>query len=194
MNVQPPVGADYIFTEIVLPNYREWLDEPLSIRRAYNVAVSIAHMADHVAHRSTPTRSPRAVRKDFMDRCQTFAVVDTMCNAIKHVYATGSRHAPNHVMATATGMTAADPTKVLFVEEIAGEVREHRPVEPMLVFDVHDGLTKRQAWVPWMLYGALRFVAGEIGCERLISERDLPPRTDFVYRVASLNPENGGSQ
>jgi hypothetical protein len=192
MTPTPLAGPDYIFEEIVLPNYRDWLVNLLSIRHAYNAAVSIAHMADHIAVRSNPPRTPAAVRKDFTGRCETFAVVDAMCNAIKHVYATGSRNGPNHVMATATGMTTADPKQVLFVAEVDGAAREHRPANPFLVFDIHNDRGKRQAWVPWMLYGALYFVAHEMGCGGLVFDSDRPPQTNLFYRVLPFTGPGGG--
>ena len=177
-------GPEMFFESFVFPNYREFLTDPLSVRRAYNAAVSIAHVPDHIVIREGGKASVVGnLRKEFRNQSRPFKIVDAMCNAIKHVHATGGG-ADQPIVATSTGMTAAGPDRVLFVSEIDGALQEYRPVEPLLVFDFFDSGSFRPIWVGWTLYGALRFVANKLGRELDINQGDLPPQANFVYRLA----------
>ena len=177
-------GPGMFFESFVLPNYREFLTDPLSVRRAYNAAVSIAHVPDHIVIREGGKASVVGnLRKDFRNQSRPFKIVDAMCNAIKHVHATGGG-ADQPIVATSTGMTAADPDRVLFVSEVDGALQEYRPVEPLLVFDIFDSGSRQPMWVGWTLYLALRFVANKLGRELDIKQGDLPPQANFVYRLA----------
>lgn len=175
--------ARWYFREFALPNYREFLRDQLSARRAFNAAVAIAHVVDHMVIRSGGR--PGNVgneRKRIGLASPAFRQVEAMNNAFKHVYATGGR-SPIPV-ATTSGVSTLEPSEVVFEHPIDGELSEFRPIKPLLVCRYREDDKTRNIWVGWTLFGALQFLARELDCLSMLSEADLPDQCDFTYRSA----------
>lgn len=179
------VDPSWFFREFVVPNYREFITDQLCPRRAYNAAVSIAHMADHIVIRGGGSIGQvKNTRNLFRERSESFWQVQAMCNAFKHVHATGGG-SRNRTVMTATDMSVVDADTILFVSPVDGEDREYRPRDRLLVCDFNDNGRDRKLWVSWTLYSALGFVAREIGCEGLLLDSDQPSQVELVYRSST---------
>ena len=177
----------WMFREIVLPNYRDFLAEPLSLRLAFNAAVSITHLPDFLAASSAASkkeerRRERSFREKFRKN-QDFVVVESMANSIKHVHADRGGEA-NPISGTIDGARIAEVSVPLFSDNVEGKPRDFFPTREMLVFDYQKGGKHRPAWAATTLYGAIIFIAREIGCASYVTADDLPPKVDFLYRCA----------
>jgi hypothetical protein len=173
--------AGWYFREFVLPNYREFLKDQLSARRAFNAAVAIAHVVDHMVIRSGG--KPGVIgneRKRLALASPAFKQVEAMNNAFKHVYATGGG-SPIPI-ATTSDVSPLEPSEVVFEHPIDGELQEFRPVRPLLVCRYREGETVRNILVGWTLFGAIQFLARELDCLPLLGKDDLPDQCDFTYR------------
>ena len=176
------VNPSSFFREFVIPNYREFIADQFCPRRAYNAAVSIAHMADHIVIRGGGSIGQvKNKRNLFRKRNESFWQVQAMCNAFKHVHATGGG-SRNSIVMTSTDMRAVDAETILFVSPINGEDREFRLRDRLLVCDFNDNGRERKIWVGWTLHCAIRFVAREVDCEDLLSGSDQPNQVELVYR------------
>ena len=176
----PLVDASWFFRTFVLPNYREFIDDQLCLRRAYNAAVSIAHMPDHIVIRGGGLKGQVGdTLKDFRRRSESFRQVGAMCNAFKHVYATGGG-SRNTLVMTSTDMTAVDTDTILLVNPVGGEDCKYRPRHRLLVCRFNDKGRERKLWVGGTLYYALRFVAQEVDCECDLLDHDKPDQVELV--------------
>lgn len=173
--------ARYVLRKIVIPNYRDFLANQLSPRHAFNSAISIAHMVDHIVIRGGGKRGEIGnLAKDFAERSPPFRYAQAMCNAIKHVYATGGG-SPTPIM-TATGVTVADVEEVLFTDVLDGKLKAFRPNAEILMCDISENGEKRRIMVGWTLFEALLFVARELGVEVLALAEGPPAQVDMRYR------------
>jgi hypothetical protein len=174
--------ARWYFQEFVLPNYREFIATPLSPRRAFNAAVAMGHVVDHMVIRAgRPKGEVGNTRHQFSQTSPAYKQVQAMSNAFKHVFATGGG-TPKPI-ATTSGVTVATSDTILFDHPIDGDLKEFRPSEPLLVCDYEDDGRNRKLLVSWTLYGALRFLAGQLNCGALLTASDIPPQFDLTYRT-----------
>ena len=183
----PLVDASWFLHEFVVPNYREFIKDQLSLLRAYNAAVSIAHMTDHIVIRGGGSKGQVGdMLKEFRGRSESFRQVEAMCNAFKHVYATGGGSRNTMVM-TSTGMSTVETDTIVLVNPVDGEDCEYRLWNPLLVCDFNDNDRRRKLWVGGTLYYALRFVAQEVRCEDHLSDYDEPDQIELVRRLTTAS-------
>lgn len=173
-------GPEYFFREFVMPNYREFLLDQLSVRLAYNTAISITHVADHIAERVPGQKSATAIRQEFTKENKAFKMVDAMASAIKHVYSEGGGKVHPRT-STTTGMAPAGPETVIFHHVMNGQEAAFRPETPLLVFDYHLGGIVEKVRVAWALFEAVYFVAAKVGCSRDLVQPDRPDQTNLVF-------------
>lgn len=170
--------ARYILREIAISNYRDFLQNQLSIRHAFNTAISVTHMVDHIYDGKKGTIGNK--RKEFEERSKPFKHIVAMCNSIKHVRAfSGGSKEP---VATAADVTVADPGVVLFSESVDGSLKSFRPEKELLIFYYNDNGVYRSIWVGFELFCALLFIAKELNCEFLVHAEGLPDEVNLVYR------------
>ena len=169
--------ARHILREIAISNYRDFLANQLSVRHAFNTAISITHMVDHICD-GTKGKVANKLR-DFEARSNPFKHVAAMCNAIKHVRT--SRGGTKEAVATAWDVTVADSTTVLFTDEIAGSLKSFRPESEILIFVYNDNGLHRNIWVGVELFCALLFVSKELNCEELVYAEGLPDEVNLVF-------------
>lgn len=169
--------ARYILREITISNYRDFLENQLSVRHAYNAAISITHMVDHICDgiKGKVGNKQRYVE----ERSNPFKHVAAMCNAIKHVRA--FRGGSKEAVATVQDVAVADSTTVLFTDEIDGSLKSFRPESEILIFVYNDNGMLRNIWVGVELFCALLFVAKELNCEGLVYAAGLPDEVNLVY-------------
>ena len=72
--------ADYLDL-IVEPTLGEYEQEPTSVRRAFLACVAAFHTVDYLAH----PNSPANLRKSLRDKSNSFALIDRIAHAFKHV-------------------------------------------------------------------------------------------------------------
>lgn len=169
--------ARYILREIAISNYRDFLQNQLSARHAFNTAISITHMVDHIYGETKGKVGNK--RKEFEERSKPFKHIVAMCNSIKHVRASsGGSEEP---VATVADMTVADYRVVLFTEQVHGSLKSFRPEGELLIFNYRDKEICRKIWVGYELFCALLFVARELNCERLVHAEGYPDEVNLVY-------------
>jgi hypothetical protein len=132
------------FNEIVVPNYKEFLFEELSQRRAFNAIVTTYHMWERLYwyYEENKSRHLRGMSKpDFYtylkSQCIDLDLLRGSVNAVKHTY----RTSPGLSVATATGQAVLGSGSlgwdVLVIEPTGREVK--------------DVLTKiAQFWSQWL--------------------------------------------
>lgn len=169
--------AQHILREIAISNYRDFLNNQLSVRHAFNAAISIAHMVDHICDGIKGKVANR--RRNFEERSKPFKHIVAMCNAIKHVHSL--RRGSNEIAATARDVAVVDSRTVLFTDEIDGSLKSFRPEEELLVFRYNDNGLHRNIWVGFELFCALIFIAKELDCEGLVHAEGLPDEVNLVY-------------
>ena len=175
-------GQEYFFDEFVLPNYREFLADQLSVRKAYNAAISIAHVPDHYTIGTGGSRGNVGnTKRRFRDASRAFKVVEAMCNAIKHVETVKSDN-PKAVRATTTGLTPVDHQYVIWSGEVDGEMHDYRSDSDLLVFECSVDDRRESPPIGWLLYQAMRFVARELNLEYRLGPRDQPDQLRMRYR------------
>ena len=94
---------DAFYEGFFCEDYADWKAEPDSIRRAFHVAVSAFHLADHYCryHQRTDTAFARKYKekndqglKEFQEalrrRTPSFKIIQDMANAYKHLYTRAS--------------------------------------------------------------------------------------------------------
>ncbi len=170
--------ARHILREIAISNYRDFLNNQLSVRHAFNTAISIAHMVDYICDGMKGKVANK--RREFEERSKPFKHIVAMCNAIKHVRA--SRRGSNEAAATARDVTVVNSRTVLFTDEIDGSLKSFWPEGELLVFVYNDNGQRRKVWVGFELFCALLFVAKELDCEGLVHAEGLPDEVSLVYR------------
>lgn len=82
------------FDAFVLEDHQDWVSDFSSIRKAFHVAVSASHLADHYFrfysrhHKdfSKRYRTLRQFRTALTLRTSSFKVIQDMANALKHLY------------------------------------------------------------------------------------------------------------
>jgi hypothetical protein len=99
-----PEMIPYDFYEgFLYPDYEDWKADPVSIRRAFHVAVSAFHLADHYCryHQRRDTAFAQKYQekhdqglKEFQEalrhRTPSFKTIQDMANAYKHLYTRAS--------------------------------------------------------------------------------------------------------
>jgi hypothetical protein len=86
------------FDGFVLKNYQDWVDEPYSVRKAFNAAVSAFHLADHYFRYHRRSNAEFSKRYKHIGQFQaaltsqtpSFKVIQDMANAYKHLYTRAS--------------------------------------------------------------------------------------------------------
>ena len=177
-------NAQYILREFAIPNYRDFLTNQLSARYAFNAAVSIAHMVDHIVDGRKGAVQNK--RNEFEQSSKPFSGVVTMCNAVKHVRVYSRESAE---VATVWSVAVADRDTVLFTSPIDGLFKEFKPETNLLTFDCYANGTPQKIWVGITLFSALLFVARKLNLEELIHAEGLPDECNLLYRNISEAPK-----
>jgi len=132
------------FDAFVIGNYDDFLENPGSVRRAFNAAISASHLADHYFDFykiNDPTKIPFANKGKFIEFLiqntnGCFKDIRSIANAYKHLYTlTDPRHAI-HSSVSSTG--AIERITMDYDSAEFTEVAEE-PVKEKVIFTRKDG-------------------------------------------------------
>jgi hypothetical protein len=102
--------------EVVDPTVKDFEANPASVRHAFFACVAVFHGVDYLAY----PRSSKALRQQYRQRSQDFALVDTVAHAFEHVQ-TRRRDAPNLIASAVVSRPPAIPGLMVPGLSIAGD-------------------------------------------------------------------------